>query len=164
MKVKRALISVFNKSGVESFAKGLTDMGVTVISTGGTAKLLNDSGIPVTQVEEVTGFPEMLDGRVKTMHPRLMAGVLARRDVPEHMKTIAEHGIEPIDMVVCSLYPFEEVAGRRGVEDEVVIENIDIGGPSMIRAAAKNHSGVAVVTSHDDYDESSTSSRAAGAS
>ena len=152
MKVQRALISVFDKSGVESFAKGLTDMGVTVISTGGTAKLLKDSGIPVTLVEEVTGFPEMLDGRVKTMHPKLMAGVLARRDVPEHMATIKEHGIEPIDIVVCSLYPFEEVAGRRGVEDEVVIENIDIGGPSMIRAAAKNHAGVAVVTSHEDYD------------
>ena len=151
MKVQRALISVFNKSGVESFAKGLTDMGVTVISTGGTAKLLKDSGIPVTLVEEVTGFPEMLDGRVKTMHPKLMAGILARRDVPEHMATIKEHDIEPVDMVVCSLYPFEEVAGRRGVEDEVVIENIDIGGPSMIRAAAKNHAGVAVVTSHDDY-------------
>jgi len=152
VKVKRALISVFNKSGVEAFAKGLTEMGVTVISTGGTAKLLKDSGIPVTLVEEVTGFPEMLDGRVKTMHPRLMAGVLARRDVPGHMETIAEHDIEPIDMVVCSLYPFEEVAGRRGVEDQVVIENIDIGGPSMIRAAAKNHAGVAVVTSHEDYD------------
>jgi phosphoribosylaminoimidazolecarboxamide formyltransferase/IMP cyclohydrolase len=151
VKVQRALISVFNKSGVESFAKGLTDMGVQVISTGGTAKLLKDSGIPVTLVEEVTGFPEMLDGRVKTMHPKLMAGILARRDVPEHMETIAQHGIEPIDMVVCSLYPFEEVAGRRGIEDEVVIENIDIGGPSMIRAAAKNHAGVAVVTSHDDY-------------
>ena len=95
----------------------------------------------------------MLDGRVKTMHPKLMAGILARRDVPEHMATIEEHGIEPVDMVVCSLYPFEEVAGRRGVEDEVVIENIDIGGPSMIRAAAKNHAGVAVVTSHEDYDE-----------
>jgi phosphoribosylaminoimidazolecarboxamide formyltransferase/IMP cyclohydrolase len=151
VKVQRALISVFNKSGVESFAKGLTDMGVQVISTGGTAKLLKDSGIPVTLVEEVTGFPEMLDGRVKTMHPKLMAGILARRDVPEHMETIAQHGIEPIDMVVCSLYPFEEVAGRRGVTDEVIIENIDIGGPSMIRAAAKNHAGVAVVTSHDDY-------------
>jgi len=151
VKVQRALISVFNKSGVESFAKGLTDMGVQVISTGGTAKLLKDSGIPVTLVEEVTGFPEMLDGRVKTMHPKLMAGILARRDVPEHMETIEQHGIEPIDMVVCSLYPFEEVAGRRGVTDEVVIENIDIGGPSMIRAAAKNHAGVAVVTSHEDY-------------
>ena len=153
MKVQRALISVFNKSGLESFAKGLSDMGVQLISTGGTARLLKDSGIPVTLVEEVTGFPEMLDGRVKTMHPKLMAGILARRDVPEHMETIKAHGIEPIDMVVCSLYPFEEVAGRRGVEDEVVIENIDIGGPSMIRAAAKNHAGVAVVTSHKDYDE-----------
>lgn len=153
MKVKRALISVFNKSGVEAFAKGLTDLGVQLISTGGTAKLLKDSGIPVTLVEEVTGFPEMLDGRVKTMHPRLMAGILARRDVPEHVDTIAKHGIEPIDMVVCNLYPFEQVAGRRGVADEVVIENIDIGGPSMIRAAAKNHAGVAVVTSHEDYDD-----------
>ena len=162
MKVQRALISVFNKSGLESFAKGLTDMGVQVISTGGTAKLLKDSGIPVTLVEEVTGFPEMLDGRVKTMHPKLMAGILARRDVPEHMSTIGEHGIEPIDMVVCSLYPFEEVAGRRGVEDEVVIENIDIGGPSMIRAAAKNHAGVAVVTSHDDYDTLLEEMRASG--
>jgi len=162
VKVQRALISVFNKSGLESFAKGLTDMGVQVISTGGTAKLLKDSGLPVTLVEEVTGFPEMLDGRVKTMHPKLMAGILARRDVPEHMETIAKHGIEPIDMVVCSLYPFEEVAGRRGVEDEVVIENIDIGGPSMIRAAAKNHAGVAVVTSHDDYDELLEEMRASG--
>ena len=152
MKVKRALISVFDKSGLESFAQGLTDLGVDIISTGGTARLLKESGIPVTLVEEVTGFPEMLDGRVKTMHPRLMAGVLARRDVPEHMATIAGHDIEPIDMVVCSLYPFEAVAGRRGVADEVVIENIDIGGPSMIRAAAKNHMGVAVVTSHEDYE------------
>jgi phosphoribosylaminoimidazolecarboxamide formyltransferase / IMP cyclohydrolase len=162
VKIQRALISVFNKSGLESFAKGLTDMGVQVISTGGTAKLLKDSGIPVTLVEEVTGFPEMLDGRVKTMHPRLMAGILARRDVPEHMSTIAEHGIEPIDMVVCSLYPFEEVAGRRGVEDEVVIENIDIGGPSMIRAAAKNHAGVAVVTSHEEYDALLAEMKASG--
>jgi phosphoribosylaminoimidazolecarboxamide formyltransferase/IMP cyclohydrolase len=152
VKVQRALISVFNKSGLEPFAKGLTDLGIEVISTGGTARLLQDSGISVTLVEEVTGFPEMLDGRVKTMHPKLMAGILARRDVPEHLETIAAHGIKPNDMVVCSLYPFEEVAGRRGVEDEVVIENIDIGGPSMIRAAAKNHAGVAVVTGHDDYD------------
>ena len=153
MKVKRALISVFNKSGLETFARGLTDLGVQLISTGGTARLLSDNNIPVTLVEDVTGFPEMLDGRVKTMHPRLMGGILARRDVPEHMKTIAEHDIEPVDMVVCSLYPFEEVANRRGVDDATVIENIDIGGPSMIRAAAKNHSGVAVVTDQADYDE-----------
>jgi phosphoribosylaminoimidazolecarboxamide formyltransferase/IMP cyclohydrolase len=152
VKVKRALISVFNKSGLEEFARGLTDLGVQLISTGGTARLLKESGIPVTLVEEVTGFPEMLDGRVKTMHPKLMGGILARRDVPEHMETIAKHGIEPIDMVVVSLYPFEEVASRRGVTDDVVIENIDIGGPSMIRAAAKNHGGVAVVTDNSDYD------------
>ncbi|MEZ5125874.1 MAG: bifunctional phosphoribosylaminoimidazolecarboxamide formyltransferase/IMP cyclohydrolase [Thermoleophilia bacterium] len=151
MKVKRALISVFDKSGLEAFARGLTDMDVQIISTGGTAKMLTESGLPVTLVEEVTGFPEMLDGRVKTMHPRLMAGILARRDVSEHMSTIAGHEIEPIDMVVCSLYPFEEVAGRRGVDDAVVIENIDIGGPTMIRAAAKNHEAVAVVTSSSDY-------------
>jgi phosphoribosylaminoimidazolecarboxamide formyltransferase/IMP cyclohydrolase len=152
VKVKRALISVFDKSGLESFAQGLTGMGVDIISTGGTAKMLKEAGVPVTLVEEVTGFPEMLGGRVKTMHPRLMAGILARRDVPDHMGTIAEHGIESIDMVVCSLYPFEEVANRRGVQDAEVIENIDIGGPSMIRAAAKNHDSVAVVTSNEDYD------------
>ena len=118
MKVQRALISVFNKSGLEAFAKGLTDLGVQIISTGGTARMLKDANIPVTLVEEVTGFPEMLDGRVKTMHPSLMAGILARRDIPEHMETINKHDIRPIDMVVCSLYPFEEVASRRGVTDE----------------------------------------------
>lgn len=153
MKVQRALISVFDKTGLEAFAKGLASMGVQIISTGGTAKMLKEAGLRVTLVEEVTGYPEMLGGRVKTMHPRLMGGVLARRDVDEHMSTIAEHGIEPIDMVVCNLYPFEEVAGRRGVEDALVIENIDIGGPSMIRAAAKNHTAVAVVTSSDDYED-----------
>ena len=162
MKVKRALISVFDKTDLESFAKGLTDLGVQLISTGGTARLLKDSGIPVTLVEEVTGFPEMLDGRVKTMHPRLMGGILARRDVPEHMDTIAEHEIEPIDMVVCNLYPFEEMAGRRGMTDDVIIENIDIGGPTLIRAAAKNHAGVAVVTDHADYEALLAELRASG--
>jgi phosphoribosylaminoimidazolecarboxamide formyltransferase/IMP cyclohydrolase len=162
VKVKRALISVFDKSGLESFATGLVEMGVQIISTGGTAKALNEAGLPVTLVEEVTGFPEMLGGRVKTMHPRLMGGILARRDVDEHMATIADHGIEPIDMVVCSLYPFEEVANRRGVDDATVIENIDIGGPSMIRAAAKNHGAVAVVTSPGDYDKILEEMRASG--
>ena len=151
MKVRRALISVYDKEGVVDFARGLVDLGVEIISTGGTARLFMEQGVPVRQVEDVTGFPEMLDGRVKTMHPRLMGGVLARRDVPEHMETIARHDIAPIDMVVVSLYPFEMVAGRRGVEEQTVIENIDIGGPSMIRAAAKNHSGVAVVTDKADY-------------
>jgi phosphoribosylaminoimidazolecarboxamide formyltransferase/IMP cyclohydrolase len=152
VKVQRALISVFDKRGLETFARGLTDLGVEVISTGGTARTLSESGIPVTLVEDVTGFPEMLDGRVKTMHPKVQAGILAKRDVPEHMDTIARHDIKPIDMVVVSLYPFEEVAARRGTTDEVVIENIDIGGPTMIRAAAKNHAAVAVITDPADYE------------
>ena len=152
MNVRRALISVYDKEGVTDFARGLTELGVQIVSTGGTARLFKEQGIPVTQVEEVTGFPEMLDGRVKTMHPRLMGGILAKRDVAEHMETIAKHDIEPIDMVVVSLYPFEQVANRRGVDEETVIENIDIGGPSMIRAAAKNHASVAVVTDHEDYE------------
>ena len=151
MKVKRALISVFNKAGLEEFARALTDMGVEVISTGGTARLLADQRIPVTEVSDVTKFPEMLDGRVKTMHPAIQAGILAKRSDPEHMKTIAEHGIEPIDMVVVSLYPFEEISSQRGTPEESVIEMIDIGGPTMIRAAAKNHEAVAVVTEPDDY-------------
>jgi phosphoribosylaminoimidazolecarboxamide formyltransferase/IMP cyclohydrolase len=145
------LISVYDKEGVVDFARGLTDLGVQIISTGGTARLFKENDVPVTLVEEVTGFPEMLDGRVKTMHPRLMGGVLARRDVPEHMDTIAAHDIQPVDLVCVSLYPFEQVANQRDVEEQTVIENIDIGGPSMIRAAAKNHSGVAVVTSRDQY-------------
>jgi phosphoribosylaminoimidazolecarboxamide formyltransferase/IMP cyclohydrolase len=152
VKVQRALISVFNKRGLEAFARGLVDLGVEIVSTGGTARTLSEAGIPVTLVEDVTGFPEMLDGRVKTMHPKVQAGILAKRDVPEHMRTIADHDIKPIDMVVVSLYPFEEVAGRRGVTEEVVIENIDIGGPTMIRAAAKNHTGVAVITDPADYE------------
>ena len=151
MKVKRALISVFNKAGLEEFARTLTDMGVEIISTGGTARLLADQRIPVTEVSDVTKFPEMLDGRVKTMHPAIQAGILAKRSDPEHMKTIAEHGIEPIDMVVVSLYPFEEISSQRGTPEESVIEMIDIGGPTMIRAAAKNHEAVAVVTEPDDY-------------
>lgn len=151
MNVRRALISVYDKEGVVDFARGLVELGVSIVSTGGTARLLREQNVPVTLVEEVTGFPEMLDGRVKTMHPRLQGGILARRDVPEHMQTIKDHGIEPVDMVVVSLYPFEKVAAQRGVDEQTVIENIDIGGPSMIRAAAKNHSGVAVVTDKADF-------------
>jgi phosphoribosylaminoimidazolecarboxamide formyltransferase/IMP cyclohydrolase len=151
VKVKRALISVFNKAGLEEFARALADMGVEIISTGGTARLLADQGIPVTEVSDVTQFPEMLGGRVKTMHPRIQAGILAKRGDPEHMKTIAEHDIQPIDMVVVSLYPFEEISSERGTAEESVIEMIDIGGPTMIRAAAKNHEGVAVITEPDDY-------------
>jgi phosphoribosylaminoimidazolecarboxamide formyltransferase/IMP cyclohydrolase len=151
VKVKRALISVFNKAGLEEFARTLADMGVEIISTGGTARMLGDQGIPVTEVSDVTQFPEMLGGRVKTMHPRIQAGILAKRSDPEHMKTIAEHDIEPVDMVVVSLYPFEEVSSQRGTPEEEIIEMIDIGGPTMIRAAAKNHEGVAVITEPEDY-------------
>jgi len=152
LNVRRALISVYDKTGVVDFARGLVDLGAQIVSTGGTARLFKENDVPVTLVEEVTGFPEMLDGRVKTMHPRLMGGVLANREVPEHMSTIAEHDIQPIDLVCVSLYPFEQVSSRRGVADAEVIENIDIGGPSMIRAAAKNHGGVAVVTDTADYE------------
>jgi phosphoribosylaminoimidazolecarboxamide formyltransferase/IMP cyclohydrolase len=151
VKVKRALLSVFNKAGLQEFARALADMDVEIVSTGGTANLLADLGIPVTEVSDVTQFPEMLGGRVKTMHPRIHAGILARRDDPDHMRTLAEHDIQPIDMVVVSLYPFEEVAAQRGADEAAVIEMIDIGGPSMIRAAAKNHESVAVVTEPDDY-------------
>ena len=151
MKVKRALISVFNKAGLEEFARALADMGVEIISTGGTARMLGDQGIPVTEVSDVTQFPEMLGGRVKTMHPRIQAGILAKRSDADHMTTIAEHGIEPIDMVVVSLYPFEDVSSQRGTPEDEVIEMIDIGGPTMIRAAAKNHESVAVITGPDDY-------------
>jgi len=151
VKVKRALISVFNKAGLEEFARALADMGVEIISTGGTARLLGDQGIPVTEVSDVTQFPEMLGGRVKTMHPRIQGAILAKRDDPDHMQTIAEHGIEPIDMVVVSLYPFEEVSSQRGTPEDAVVEMIDIGGPTMIRAAAKNHQSVAVITEPDDY-------------
>ena len=152
MKVQRALISVFNKAGLEEFARALSEMGVEIVSTGGTARMLADQGVPVVEVSDVTQFPEMLGGRVKTMHPRIQAGILAKRGDPEHMKALAEHDIKPIDMVVVSLYPFEEVSSQRGAEEEAVIEMIDIGGPTMIRAAAKNHESVAVVTDPDDYD------------
>jgi phosphoribosylaminoimidazolecarboxamide formyltransferase / IMP cyclohydrolase len=156
VKVKRALISVHDKSGLVDFARELVAMGVEIVSTGGTARAIAEAGIAVTEVSDVTKFPEMLDGRVKTMHPLIQGGILARRDVPEHMDAIAQHGIEPIDLVVVSLYPFERVASRRGVDEQTVIENIDIGGPTMIRAAAKNHGdeehgGVAVVTDPNDY-------------
>ncbi len=144
--IKRALIAVFDKTGISDFARSLVDeFGIEIISTGGTAKHLKDAGIPVTMVEEVTGFPELLDGRVKTLHPKIHAGILADRDNPEHMRQLAEHGIKPIDMVVVNLYPFEETIAREGCTFEEAIEMIDIGGPCMLRAAAKNHKHVLVV-------------------
>lgn len=150
-RIERALISVYDKSGVVDFARGLADLGVEILSTGGTASLLAANGIVVRDVQDVTGFPEMLDGRVKTLHPRIHGGLLARRDDPAHMRQIAEHEIRPIDMVCTNLYPFQETTEREEVTFQEIIENIDIGGPSMIRAAAKNFLDVAVVTSPDDY-------------
>jgi phosphoribosylaminoimidazolecarboxamide formyltransferase/IMP cyclohydrolase len=150
-RVKRALLSVHDKTGVVEFARGLTALGVQILSTGGTAKLLRDSGVPVLDVAQVTGFPEMLDGRIKTLHPKVHGGILARRDVPAHMRALESHSIEPIDLVVVALYPFEQTVAKPGVGFDEVIENIDIGGPSMIRGAAKNHGGVGVVTDPSQY-------------
>jgi phosphoribosylaminoimidazolecarboxamide formyltransferase/IMP cyclohydrolase len=150
-KIQRALISVTDKSGVVEFARSLHELGVEVVSTGGTASAIRASGIPVRDVAELTGFPEMLDGRVKTIHPCVAGGVLAIRSNPEHMKALEEHGIAPIDMVVVNLYAFEKVASRADAEVHELIENIDIGGPTMIRAAAKNFQDVAVVVRPEDY-------------
>jgi phosphoribosylaminoimidazolecarboxamide formyltransferase/IMP cyclohydrolase len=145
--IKRALIAVYDKTGIAEFARALVDeFGVEIISTGGTAKHLKEAGIPVTMVEQVTGFPEMLDGRVKTLHPKIHAAILADRDKPEHMRQLAEHGIEPIDMVVANLYPFEKTVADPNCRFEDAIEMIDIGGPCMLRAAAKNHRHVLAVS------------------
>jgi phosphoribosylaminoimidazolecarboxamide formyltransferase / IMP cyclohydrolase len=151
-KIQRAILSVTDKTGLVDFAHKLSGMGVDLISTGGTAKLLRDSGITVKDISELTGFPEMLDGRVKTLHPKVHGGILHRREDPKHRTAVAEHGIEPIDMVVVNLYAFEKTAAKPGVHLHELIENIDIGGPSMIRSAAKNFQDVAIVTSPADYD------------
>jgi phosphoribosylaminoimidazolecarboxamide formyltransferase/IMP cyclohydrolase len=150
-KIQRVLISVTDKSGIGIFARGLAKLGCELISTGGTARQLRDEGLTVQDVAEITAFPEMLDGRVKTIHPRIAAGVLAVRDRPDHMAALAEHGIPKIDMVVVNLYDFETVAANPDTPIEELIENIDIGGPTMIRAAAKNYQDVAVVTSPLEY-------------
>jgi len=149
--IKRALISVTDKSGIVDFARGLLDLGVEIVSTGGTARAIQEAGIAVREVSELTGFPEMLDGRLKTINPRIAGGILAIRKNSEHMKSLAEHQIGTIDMVVVNLYAFEKVAAKKGVAMHELIENIDIGGPTLIRAAAKNYQDVAVVTSPDDY-------------
>ena len=153
VKIKRALISVSDKAGILDFAKELNKFGVEILSTGGTAKLLRENNITVKEVSEYTGFPEMLDGRVKTLHPKIHAGLLALRDNSEHMKTLEEHRIGLIDMVVVNLYPFEKTTQKPGVSIEEIIENIDIGGPSMLRSAAKNHRFVAVVCNPDRYNQ-----------
>jgi phosphoribosylaminoimidazolecarboxamide formyltransferase / IMP cyclohydrolase len=152
IRVRRALISVSDKTGVADFAKSLAALGVEILSTGGTATALREAGLEVTDVSEFTGQEEILDGRVKTLHPRLHAALLARRDDPGHMATLDGEGIEPIDVVCVNLYPFEQTIAAADVTPEEAIENIDIGGPTMIRAAAKNHEGVAVVVKPESYD------------
>jgi phosphoribosylaminoimidazolecarboxamide formyltransferase/IMP cyclohydrolase len=149
--IKTALISVSDKAGLVEFARGLAEFGVALLSTGGTAKLFRDNGIAVTEVSDHTGFPEMLDGRVKTLHPKIHGGILARRDVAAHTRAIKDAGIAPIDLVVVNLYPFSQTVARAGCTLEDAIENIDIGGPAMVRSAAKNHAHVAVVTDPADY-------------
>ena len=150
VKIKRALLSVFDKTGLVELASALRDQGVTLLSTGGTARALSEAGFEVTDVSDVTGFPEIMDGRVKTLHPSVHGGLLAIRDADDHIASMKEHGIEAIDLLVVNLYPFEEVM-KSGAADGAIVENIDIGGPAMLRAAAKNHAYVSVLTSPDDY-------------
>jgi phosphoribosylaminoimidazolecarboxamide formyltransferase/IMP cyclohydrolase len=164
MKVRRALISVHDKTGIVELAQALATLGVEILSTGGTAKLIRDAGVRVIDVSEATGFPEILDGRVKTLHPKIHGGILARRDVPEHLAALERHGIAPIDLVISSLYPFEQTVARPGVTRDEAIEQIDVGGPTMIRAAAKNHASVAVVTAPSQYAAVLAELRANGAS
>ncbi|MDP3324114.1 MAG: bifunctional phosphoribosylaminoimidazolecarboxamide formyltransferase/IMP cyclohydrolase, partial [Hydrogenophaga sp.] len=147
----RALISVSDKTGIVELAQTLHGLGVSLISTGGTARLLAEKGLPVTEVAEVTAFPEMLDGRVKTLHPKVHGGLLARRDVPEHMAALKTHGIDTIDILIVNLYPFESTVAKAGCTLEDAIENIDIGGPAMVRSAAKNWKDVAVLTDAAQY-------------
>jgi hypothetical protein len=150
-KIARALISVSDKRGLEGFARSLAQIGIEILSTGGTYRTLRQAGIPVREVSDYTGFPEMLHGRVKTLHPKVHGGILALRDDATHTAAMKEHGIAPIDLVVIDLYPFEATVAREGVERAEAIEQIDIGGPSMVRSAAKNHRFVAVVTDPADY-------------
>jgi len=149
--IKTALVSVYDKTGLIPFVKGLIQRNIQIISTGNTARTLREVGIRVTEVSEITRFPEMLDGRVKTLHPRIHGGILARRDKPEHLATLAKQQIPLIDLVVIHLYPFEE-ALEKALSDEKMIEMIDIGGPTMLRAAAKNYESVTVICDRADYD------------
>src|SRR5690348_15123823 len=149
-RITRALLSVSDKSGLVGFAKALTDHGIELISTGGTAKALKDAGLKVVDVSELTGFPEMMDGRVKTLHPKVHGGLLAMRGNKDHAAAMSMHAIKPIDLLVVNLYPFEATVAKGAAYDDC-IENIDIGGPAMIRAAAKNHADVTVVVEPDDY-------------
>ena len=146
MKIKRALLSVSDKTGIVELGKFLSNKGVEIISTGGTMKALREAGVPVTYVSDVTGFPEIMDGRVKTLNPKIHGAILAVRSNPEHMQALAEHNITPIDLVVVNLYPFRETISKPGVTEAEAIENIDIGGPAMVRTSAKNFKDVVIVT------------------
>jgi len=150
-KIKRAIISVTDKTGIVNFAQALSKFHVEILSTGGTAKALRQGGVLVTDISAYTGFPEMMDGRVKTLHPKVHGGLLGLRDNPDHVKVMAEHGIKGIDLVVVNLYQFEKTIAKEGVTLEEAIENIDIGGPSMLRSAAKNFKDVTVIVDPDDY-------------
>src|SRR3989440_1974881 len=153
VRVRRALLSVSDKRGIVEFARGLSELGVEIVSTGGTARELEAGGVVTRSIEDFTGFPEIMDGRVKTLHPRLYAGLLARRDEDAHLDAAAEQGIEQVDLVCVNLYPFERTAAREDADEALIIENIDIGGPTMIRAAAKNSAFAAVVVDPADYEE-----------
>ena len=151
MKIERALLSVSDKTNITELAKFLHELGVEIISTGGTMKAIKEAGIPVTYVSEVTGFPEIMDGRVKTLNPKIHGGILAIRSNPEHVSQMKEHGIKGIDLVVVNLYPFKETISKPGVTETEAIENIDIGGPAMVRAAAKNFRDVVIITNPARY-------------
>lgn len=151
MKIERALLSVSDKTNITELAKFLHELGVEIISTGGTMKAIKEAGIPVTYVSEVTGFPEIMDGRVKTLNPKIHGGILAIRSNPEHVAQMKEHGIKGIDLVVVNLYPFKETISKPGVTETEAIENIDIGGPAMVRAAAKNFRDVVIITNPARY-------------
>ncbi len=150
-RIEYALISVTDKTGIVDFARALSGFGVKIISTGGTAKAIRDGGVVVTDISDYTGFPEMMDGRVKTLHPKVHGGLLGLRDNPEHKEMMVEYGIKPIDLVVVNLYQFENTVARKGVSLEEAIENIDIGGPAMLRSSAKNFRDVTVVVDPSDY-------------
>ncbi len=150
-KIERAIISVTDKSGVVDFARSLSKFGVEILSTGGTAKAMREGGVEVMDISDYTGFPEMLDGRVKTLHPKVHGGLLGLRDNPEHVKTMKEHGIKNIDLIVVNLYQFEKTVAKEGVTLEEAVENIDIGGPTMLRSSAKNYRDVTVVVDPADY-------------
>ena len=153
VKIKRALVSLSDKTGAVQLGQTLHAMGVQILSTGGTARSLQEAGIPVIEVSRYTGFPEMMDGRIKTLHPKIHGALLGKRDNAEHMKQMKTHGIEPIDLVVVNLYPFEKTVAKPDCTLEEAIENIDIGGPTMLRSSAKNYHDVAVVTDPQDYEK-----------